>query len=59
LKADEEKRREAWSLALGMSEIYAPKLSSEFLGDVEKEIQGEITLADMLQSWEQRYKERG
>jgi hypothetical protein len=55
--ADEKQKRDAWNVALGIMKIDVEP-SVEFLVEVEKEIQGELTTEVMLSNWEQRYKRR-
>lgn len=57
MTADEKQKRDAWNVALGIMKIDVEP-SVEFLVEVEKEIQGELTTEVMLSNWEQRYKRR-
>lgn len=54
----QKEKRSAWDVALGLMKIDVEP-TEEFKEEVEREIRGEITTEDMLQSWEKRHKVNG
>lgn len=53
----QKEKRAAWDMALGLMKIDVEP-TKEFLDEVEKEIQGEISTDDMLLSWDKRHRRK-
>ena len=57
--AEEERRREAWAFAAGLSKVDGLETSPEMKELIEREIRGEISTADIKKILDEKYAKKG
>lgn len=55
---EQERRREAWAFAAGLSKVDGLETSPEMKALIEREIRGEITTSDIKKALDEKYAKK-